>query len=90
MFGVQKSFAQHVLGIFAQFNEPYIRFAESKEISPVDEEEIKMDDGVGSSLASEGIDLYVDLSLHLIISKLRTRYSSSKCPKHVRRSSELS
>ena len=88
MFGVQKSFAQHVLGIFAQFNEPYIRFVESKEISPVDEEEIKMDDG---SLASEGIDLFVDLSLHLIISKLRTRYSSSKCrPNHVRRSSELS
>ena len=36
---------------------------ESKESSPVDEEEIKikMDDGVDSSLASEGIDLFVDL-----------------------------
>ena len=29
--------------------------------SPVDEEEIKMDEGVGTSLASEGIYLFVDL-----------------------------
>ena len=33
------------------------------ESSPVDEEEIKikMDDGVDNSLASEGIDIFVDL-----------------------------
>ena len=29
--------------------------------SPVDEEEIKMDDGVDTSLATERIDLFVDL-----------------------------
>ena len=36
---------------------------ESKESSPVDEEEIKikMDDGVGTSLASEENGLFVDL-----------------------------
>ena len=31
------------------------------ESSPVNEEEIKMDDRVDTSLASEGIDLFVDL-----------------------------
>ena len=31
------------------------------ESSPVNEEEIKMDDCVDTSLASEGIDLFVDL-----------------------------
>ena len=56
-----KSFAQHVLGIFAQFGEPCLWSVESKESSPVDEEEIKMDDGVDISLASEGIDVFVDL-----------------------------
>ena len=58
-----KSFAQHVLGIFAHFGEPCLWLVESKDSSLVDEEEIKikMDDGVDTSLASEGIDLVVDL-----------------------------
>ena len=62
MFG-SKSFARHVLGIFAQFGEPCLCLVESKESSLVDEEEIKikMDDSVDTSLASEGIDLVVDL-----------------------------
>ena len=36
---------------------------ESKESSPVDEEEIKlkMDDGIDTSLSSEGIELFVEL-----------------------------
>ena len=34
-----KSFAQHALGIFAQFGEPCLRLVESKESSPVDEAE---------------------------------------------------
>ena len=58
-----KSFAQHVLGIFAQFSESCLRLVESKESSPVDEEEIKikMDDSVNTSLALEGSDIFVDL-----------------------------
>ena len=40
-----KSFAQHVLGIFSQFGEPCFWLVESKESSPVDEEEIKNKDG---------------------------------------------
>ena len=61
MFGGPKSFAQHVLGIFAQFDETCFSLAESTESSPVDEEEVKMDNGVDTSLASEEIDLSVDL-----------------------------
>ena len=40
-----------------------LRLVESKESSPVDEEEIKikMDDGVDTSFVSEGIDLFVEL-----------------------------
>ena len=55
-------FAQDVPGIFAQFGESCLRLVESKESSPVDEEEIKikMDNGV-NSLASEGTDLFIDL-----------------------------
>ena len=59
-----KSFAQHALGIFAQFGEPCLRLAESKENSSVDEEkgqEIKMNDSVDLSLASERIDQFVEL-----------------------------
>ena len=37
-----KSFAHHVLGIFAQFGESCLGLVESKECSPVDEEEIKI------------------------------------------------
>ena len=58
IYGGPKSFAQHVLGVFAQFDEHCLSLAET-ESSPVDEEEIKikMDDGVaiGTSLASEGL-----------------------------------
>ena len=48
-----KSFNQHALGMFPQFGEPCFRLAESKESSPVDEEEIKIkiDDGVDTSLS---------------------------------------
>ena len=58
-----KSIAQHVQGIFAQFGEPCLWLNESKERPPVDQEDIKikMDDGVDTSLASEGFDLFVDL-----------------------------
>ena len=58
-----KSFAQHVLGIFAQFGESCLLLVESKESSPVGEEEIKikMHDCVDTSPASEGTDLFVDL-----------------------------
>ena len=59
-----KSFAQHALGIFAQFGEPCLRLSESKESSPVDEEKInknKNNDSVDLSLASEGIDQFVEL-----------------------------
>ena len=45
-----KSFIQHVLGIFTQFSKPCLWLVESKESSPVDEEEIKMDEGVDTSL----------------------------------------
>ena len=43
---------------------------ESKESSPVDEEErkIKMDDGVSTSFASEGIDLFVALWRRRLVS----------------------
>ena len=53
---VPKRFA---LGIFTQFGEPCLWLAESKESSPVGEEEIKikMDEGVDTSLTSEGTDL---------------------------------
>ena len=49
--------------MFPQFGEPCLRLAESKESSPVDEEEIKikMDDGVDTSLSWGNIDLFVDL-----------------------------
>ena len=55
--------AQHVLGIFAQFGENIASDWLKAESSLVDEEEIKikMDDGVDTSLASEGIYLFVDL-----------------------------
>ena len=47
-----KIFAQHVLGIFAEFDEPCLWLVESKESSPVDAEEIKIkiDDGVDTLL----------------------------------------
>ena len=63
MFLGPKSFAQHVLGIFAQFGEPYLWLIESKESAHVDEEEIKikMDDDVDTSPSSEEIDLFLDL-----------------------------
>ena len=51
---------QHVLGMFTQFGKPCLGLVEIKESSFVDEEEIKID-GVDTSLASEGIDLFVDL-----------------------------
>ena len=56
-----KSFAQHVLGIITQFGEPCLWLTESTESSPVGEVEIKikMDDGVVTSLASEGVDLSI-------------------------------
>ena len=52
--------------IFAQFSEHYLCLVESKdskESSPVDEEEIKikMDNGVDTSLTLEGIYLFVDM-----------------------------
>ena len=55
--------SKKLLGIFAQFDEHCLWLVESKESSPVDKEEIKikMGDRVDTSLASEGIDLFVDL-----------------------------
>jgi len=51
------------LVFYAQSTGAVISEQESKESSPVDEEERKMkiDDGVDISIASEGIDLFVDL-----------------------------
>ena len=142
IFGVQKpSLDQHVLGIFALFDEPCLWLAESGELSCGRGRKKWMTVSLGTSLASEGICLFVDLweaqpcdwdpdwyyswitlwemikvywlddltlayildhavccasaassgrSLHLIISQLRTKYTSSNCPNHVQRSKCLS
>ena len=63
IFGVQKA----SLNIFWEYLPSSANIAYDwlrAKSSPVDEEEItvKMDDGVDTSLASEGIDLFVDLS----------------------------
>ena len=61
MFGVQKA-SLYLLWeyspISANIASDWLRANES---SPVDEEKIKIDDGVDSSLVSERIDLFVDL-----------------------------
>ena len=62
IFGVQKA----SLNMFWEYSSSSANIASvwlRAESSPVNEEEIKikMDDGVDTSLASEGIDLFVDL-----------------------------
>ena len=58
-------FTYFILGIFAQFGEPYhsLWLVQSKKSSAVDEEEIKIkiDAGVDTSLVLEETDLFVDL-----------------------------
>ena len=66
LYSGSKKLHSTVLGIFTQFGESCLWLVESKDSSPVDEEEIKvkMDDGVNTSLASEGTDHYLwELSL---------------------------
>ena len=63
IFGVQKSFAQHVLGTFALFDEHCLGLAESRALLWMRKKyKYKwLTVSLGSSLASEGICLFVDL-----------------------------
>ena len=60
-----KSFAQHVLGIFAQFGEHCLWLRAKRALLWMRKKgleiKIKMDDGADISLASEGTDPFVDL-----------------------------
>ena len=59
MLGVQKA----SLNMFWEYSPSSVNLASDwlrAESSPVEEEEIKMNDDVDTSLASEGIDLFVD------------------------------
>ena len=60
MFGVQKA----SLNMFWEYSPSSVNLAADwlrAESSPVEEEEIKMNDDADTSLASEGIDLFADL-----------------------------
>ena len=58
-----KSFAEHALGIFAQFGEPclWLVLRVKRALLWMRQKGLKIDDDVNISLVSEGTDLFVDL-----------------------------
>ena len=58
IFGVKKSFAQHVLGTFALFDDHCLRLAESRALLWM-KKKIKMDDSVARFFTRFGGNLFI-------------------------------